>query len=393
MKKNKMKLIQYTVSIVVVIILLCGIFSIIKRLTGTSSTDKLSNNISKEQEDVSEKEVDNSVPMTKLSVGVPEGTIRVGETMKLDIAYEPKNATNTELKWSCSEKGAVTVSEDGILTPSGKAAKSTVTVTAKATDGSDLSTSFELRIYPEIDPSKPMVAITFDDGPYEPTTTPILDALEENYAKATFFCLGQNVGYYPNVVQREYELGMEVGTHTTSHKQLTTLSATELEKEITDSIVALKDAIGVEPKLMRPPFGSVNKDVLTAVGNHGLCCVNWSLDTEDWKTKNADATYRMVMTATDGDVVLLHDIHEYNVAAVERFVKDLQAEGFQLVTVSEMYEARGETLDPGTIHYRTDPTTEASGETTAASQEDGADISEEESTDTTAVSDTTATEQ
>ena len=187
MKKNKMRLIQYAVTIVVVIILLCGIFSIIKRLTGTSSTDKLSSNVSKEQGEVSEKEVDNSVPMTKLSVGVPEGTIRVGETMKLDIAYEPKNATNTELKWSCSEKGAVKVSEDGVLTPSKEAAKSTVTVTAKATDGSDLSTSFELRIYPEIDPSKPMVAITFDDGPYEPTTTPILDALEENYAKATFF--------------------------------------------------------------------------------------------------------------------------------------------------------------------------------------------------------------
>ena len=95
MKKNKMRLIQYAVTIVVVIILLCGIFSIIKRLTGTSSTDKLSSNVSKEQGEVSEKEVDNSVPMTKLSVGVPEGTIRVGETMKLDIAYEPKNATNT----------------------------------------------------------------------------------------------------------------------------------------------------------------------------------------------------------------------------------------------------------------------------------------------------------
>ena len=371
MKKNKMRLIQYAVTIVVVIILLCGIFSIIKRLTGTSSTDKLSSNVSKEQGEVSEKEVDNSVPMTKLSVGVPEGTIRVGETMKLDIAYEPKNATNTELKWSCSEKGAVKVSEDGVLTPSKEAAKSTVTVTAKATDGSDLSTSFELRIYPEIDPSKPMVAITFDDGPYEPTTTPILDALEENYAKATFFCLGQNVGYYPEVVQREYELGMEVATHTTSHKQLTALSSAELETEITDSINALKDAIGVAPKLMRPPYVAVNKDVLTAVGNHDLCCVNWSLDTEDWKTKNADATYRMVMTATDGDVVLLHDIHEYNVAAVERFVKDLQAEGFQLVTVSEMYEARGETLDPGTIHYRTDPTTEVSEETTATTEEVG----------------------
>lgn len=376
--KNKMKFLQYAVSVVVIIILLCGIFSIIKRLTGTSSTDKLSNNVTKEQGTMSEKKVDNSVPLTKLSVTAPEGTIRVGETMDLDIAFEPKDATNKELKWSCSEKGAVSVSDDGVLTPSEKAAKSTVTVTAKTTDGSDLSASFQLRIYPEIDPSEPMVAITFDDGPYEPTTTPMLDVLEENYAKATFFCLGQNAELYPEIVQREYELGMEVGTHTLSHLQLTTLSASQLETEITDSIDAIKNAIGVAPKLMRPPYGAVNKEVLTAVGNHNLCCVNWSLDTEDWKTKNADDTYRMVMTATDGDVVLLHDIHEYNVAAVERFVKDLQAEGFQLVTVSEMYEARGESLDPGTIHYRTDPTTENSEETTAVSEQDGSGASSTE---------------
>jgi len=100
--------------------------------------------------------------------------------------------------------------------------------------------------------------------------------------------------------------------------------------------------------------------------------MNWSLDTEDWKTKNADATYKMVMTATDGDVVLLHDIHQYNVDAVKRFVPDLMAAGFQLVTVPELYENRGETLEPGTIHFRTDPTTESTGETTAASSQDGA---------------------
>ena len=381
MKKNgKMKIVQYIVVILIVIVLLCGIFSILKRLTGTSSTDKLSDGGKKQQaaESTTEKKVDNSVPMTKLSVGAPAGTIRVGETMQLEIAHEPADATNTELKWTCSEKGAVTVSEDGVLTPSQDSAKSTVTVTAETTDGSDISTSFELRIYPEIDPSKPMVAITFDDGPYPETTNPMLDALEENYAKATFFCLGQNVEYYPEVVQREYELGLEVGTHTYAHKQLTALSESALEDEIVKAVEANKKAIGVAPSLMRPPYGAVNKTVLNAVGSHGLTCMNWSLDTEDWKTKNADATYNMVMKAADGDVVLLHDIHEYNVDAVKRFVPDLIAQGYQLVTVSELYKNRGETLEPGTLHYRTDPTTESSGETTAAGSEDGMDDTDDE---------------
>ena len=220
--------------------------------------------------------------------------------------------------------------------------------------------------------SDKMVAFTFDDGPNPETTTPMLDALEENYAKATFFCLGQNAGYYPETVQREYNLGMEVGTHTYSHVVLTSLSASALDSEISKSVDAINKAIGVKPSLMRPPYGAVNKTVLSAVGGYNLCCMNWSLDTEDWKTKNADATYNEVMKAQDGDVVLLHDIHEYNVDAVKRFVPDLIAEGFQLVTVPELYEARGETLEAGTVHYRTDPTTQAGTETAPAASTDSA---------------------
>ena len=374
MKKGIGKYLQYAVILVVVVILLCGIFSVVKRLTGTSSTDDLSTGgkSQKTEEQVDEK-ADNSVPMTSLTVTAPATNMRVGETMDLDIRYEPSNATNTKLSWSCSEEDLVSVSEDGVLTPAEDSAKHTVTVTAKATDGSDLEASFELRIYPEIDPSKPMVAITMDDGPNPDTTNQILDAFEENYAKATFFCLGQNAGYYPEVVKREYDLGMEVGTHTQSHEQLTKLSSSALTSEISESVDAIKEATGTAPVLMRPPYGAVNSTVLAEAKKQGLCAVNWSLDTEDWKTKNADDTYKMVMTATDGDVVLLHDIHEYNINAVERFVPDLIAEGYQLVTVSEMYAARGETLDPGTIHYRTDPTTEASAETTAVGEEDGAE--------------------
>ena len=376
--------IQYLLLLLVVVILGVGIFSVARRLTGSPTKSRRENTGTrtetkaadkkdkKEAEATTEKKVDNSVPMTALTVTAPQGYLRVGKDMQLSIKTEPAEATNTDLEWTCSKEGAVTVTGDGVLTPNEGAEKNTVTVTAKATDGSGLEQSFDLRILPAIDPSKPMVAITFDDGPKPETTNAMLDALEENYALATFFCLGQNVGYYPDVVKREYELGMEVGTHTFSHQQLTALGAEALDQEISKAVKANEDALGVKPSLMRPPYGSANKTVLQAVKGYGLCCMNWSLDTEDWKTKNADATYKMVMTATDGDVILLHDIHEYNVDAVKRFVPDLMAAGFQLVTVSELYENRGETLDPGTIHFRTDPTTESAGETEAASTEDGA---------------------
>lgn len=374
-RKKKTGAVKMIAAVVVVVILLCGIFAIMKNLTSPTSADNKAgnkeSNFAKATE-ASTEAPDNSVPMTDLKVTAPATTIRVGQTMQLKISHKPSNATNTKLKWSCSKDGMVTVTKDGVLKPGKNAGKNTVKVTATATDGSKLSESFDLRIYPAIDPSKPMVAITFDDGPNPETTTPMLDALEENYAKATFFCLGQNAGYYPETVQREYKLGMEVGTHTYSHVVLTNLGASALDSEISKSVDAIKKAIGVKPTLMRPPYGAVNKTVLSAVGGYNLCCMNWSLDTEDWKTKNADATYNEVMKAKDGDVVLLHDIHEYNVDAVKRFVPDLIAEGFQLVTVPELYEARGETLDPGTVHYRTDPTTQATSETAPAASTDAA---------------------
>lgn len=362
-------------AVIVVVILLCGIFAIMRNLASPASADNKAGNKegnSAKATEASTEAPDNSVPMTDLKVTAPATTIRVGQTMQLKISHEPSNATNTKLKWSCSKDGMVTVTKDGVLKPGKNAGKNTVKVTATATDGSKLSASFDLRIYPAIDPSKPMVAITFDDGPNPETTTPMLDALEENYAKATFFCLGQNAGYYPETVQREYNLGMEVGTHTYSHVVLTSLSASALDSEISKSVDAINKAIGVKPSLMRPPYGAVNKTVLSAVGGYNLCCMNWSLDTEDWKTKNADATYNEVMKAQDGDVVLLHDIHEYNVDAVKRFVPDLIAEGFQLVTVPELYEARGETLEAGTVHYRTDPITQAGTETAPAASTDSA---------------------
>jgi len=351
--------------------------------------------------------VDNSVPITEFTVTAPSNHMRVGDEFPLDIRILPEDATNTKLEWTIKdadtadsenesqpaeettgqdvqaeatetgESGAaeagesraaeyIEITSDGKLVAEEGAEKHNVVITAKTTDGSNLEQSFTLRIYPEIDPDQPMVAVTFDDGPNPSTTNVMLDALEENYAKATFFVLGTAVNNYPETVKREYDLGMEVGTHTTSHSELTKLSGSALDKEVSDSVKSIEKADGVKPNLMRPPYGAYNDEVLAVAKSYDLCCVNWSLDTEDWKTKNADDTYRMVMTATDGDVILLHDIHEYNVKAVQRFVPDLIDAGFQLVTVPELYAARGETLKPGTIHFRTDPTTEKTEETTEA---------------------------
>ena len=404
MKKGS--IVQYIVAALVVVVLVCGIVSIASRVTGKSSKEKVagenrgnsSDADSKDGKSADEK-ADNSVPMTKLSVTVPQGFIRVGDTLDLDIDYEPKNATNPKLKWTCSEKGLVSVSEDGVLTPSDNSGKHTVTVTAESTDGSKLKESFDLRIYPELDPDAPMVAITFDDGPNPDTTNVMLDALEENYGRATFFCLGQAVEKNPDVVKREYELGMEVGTHTYAHKNIAAESESVIDQEITKGVKAIEDAIGVKPTLMRPPYGGyassgkVEPRVLAAAKDHDLCCINWSVDTEDWRGKSPDYTYKAVMKAEDGDIVLLHDIHEYNVDAVKKFVPDLIEKGYQLVTVTELYETFHELnadtyskekndldlLTPGTIHQRPYPRAQKSEENDASDDSSSSDGSAQDS--------------
>jgi peptidoglycan/xylan/chitin deacetylase (PgdA/CDA1 family) len=379
---SKGKILRGLVAGLVVVVLLAGIFSIAKRLTGSTTADQPKKQESgktvknsgkstkKGKADEDTEAADNSKPMTSLTVKAPQTYIREGDTMKLKVVYEPADATNTKLKWSCSEKGLVDVSEDGTLTPAEGSGKNTVTVTAEATDGSDLKQSCELRIYPAIDPTKPMIAITFDDGPNPSTTNAMLDALEENYARATFFCLGNHAEDYPDVVKREYELGMEVGTHTYAHKNIAAESEGVIDEEISKGVKSIEKAIGVKPTLMRPPYGGyasngkVDPRILATAKEYGLCCINWSVDTLDWKGKDPDFTYQAVMKAGDGDIVLLHDIHSYNVKAVERFVPDLIEEGYQLVTVTELYETFHELnkgyyddkkndldlLKPGTIH-------------------------------------------
>ena len=368
---------RYIIGAVIVAVLILGLFAIGKKMSGGDSEKAGSDTLVTETEakETTEQKADNSVPLTKLEIKAPSNNVRVGEELPLEIKTEPADATNTKLTWTISDDSLAelfSISDTGVLTMLDGAEKHDVTLKAEAVDGSGLSATIDLRVFPKIDPSRPMVAITFDDGPNPDTTNVMLDAIEKNYAKCTFFVLGQNAEYYPEVVKREYEMGQQVGTHTYSHQQLTNLQGAALTQEIEKSVKAIEAATGAAPILMRPPYGAYNDTVRAEAKKYGLCCVNWSLDTEDWKTKNADATYQMVMKAVDGDVVLLHDIHEYNVDAVKRFIPDLMEQGIQLVTVSELYAARGETLDPGTIHFRTDPTEAVQEQTGPAESTDAA---------------------
>ena len=207
----------------------------------------------------------------------------------------------------------------------------------------------------QIDPTKPMVALTFDDGPNATTTNKILDILEKNNAVATFFELGNLVERYPDVVRREEELGCEVGNHSYEHKNLNTLSKAQIQADMKKSENAFINVLGHKTKLFRPPYGNANATVRSTI-EYPL--INWNVDTLDWKSRNADKVVAHIRSFQncDGKIILMHSIYDSTVKATEVIVPELISKGYQLVTVSELAYYKGiETLSNGVIYREFKP--------------------------------------
>ncbi len=200
----------------------------------------------------------------------------------------------------------------------------------------------------EIDPTKPMVALTFDDGPNNTSTVRILNTLEKYNVKATFFDQGKNMIKYPEVVKREASLG-EVGMHTYSHSNLNKLSEEQLKREIELSKETYFKVLGYEAKLIRAPYGNSNSKVLK---NVDLPFIYWTIDTLDWQSQNVNSIMKKVSGKNlDGKIILMHSIHDASAKATEVMVPYLIDSGYQLVTVSELAQYRGYSLQGGKIYY------------------------------------------
>ena len=175
-----------------------------------------------------------------------------------------------------------------------------------------------------IDPNKKMIALTFDDGPGR-YTQEIVDCLKKNDAHATFFVLGCNVDRYAGAMKHAYRIGCEIGNHSYNHTILTRLSAAGVKKQMSDTDAKVKKVIGKKTKLMRCPGGGFNATVKKAVGKP---MIQWSIDTLDWKTRSTEKTIAAVMNhAKDGDIVLMHDIHEPTKRAALSIIPQLKKKG------------------------------------------------------------------
>ena len=195
----------------------------------------------------------------------------------------------------------------------------------------------------KIDPEKPMVALTFDDGPNLSTTGRVLDALEKHDARATFFVLGNRAEKNEEILQRMFMMGCQIGNHSYSHPDLSKMSVEDVAIQINTTSEIVKNAVGEDTKIVRPPYGAYNKATISTVRKPFIL---WSVDTLDWKSRNADSIYNVTLSKVrDGDIVLMHDIYDSTAEAVERIIPTLISKGFQLVTIEEMSQYKNKPMN------------------------------------------------
>lgn len=206
-----------------------------------------------------------------------------------------------------------------------------------------------------IDPSRPIVALTFDDGPSE-FTERIINTLLENDARATFCVVGKNIELYPDALKRAVAGGNEIACHTWSHPNLINLSAANVRSQIERTNNAVKELTGYEVKMLRPPYGKHNKTVRSICADLGLVIARWELDTRDWSSRNANKVYNAIAKNTqNGYIILCHDLYETTAEAMERAIPELIRQGFQLVTLSELFSYHKDGAVPGKVYNRLNP--------------------------------------
>lgn len=185
---------------------------------------------------------------------------------------------------------------------------------------------------------KPVVAITFDDGPTSALTPKLLDILKEHGAKATLFVIGQKAAEFPELLKRAVDEGHEIGNHSWSHPFLTRLGPRELRAEILGTTDAVFKTTGKKTVLMRPPYLAFDADVIQVVCNEsGMKIISLNVDSLDWANHKADKAKDIVLRKTvPGSIILCHETEPSTIEALPDILEGLKAKGFQFVTVSEL---------------------------------------------------------
>ena len=208
-----------------------------------------------------------------------------------------------------------------------------------------LAVKRELPVY-SVEREDKVISISFDASWGGDQTMGILDLLDEYNAKATFFLVGIWVDKYPELVKEIHDRGHEIGNHSDSHPHMTQISESKMRQELKGMSDKLEAITGERPTLFRPPYGDYNNAVVTVSRAEGYECVQWSVDSLDWKNRGVqDLITRATKNVQQGDIILFHNDSQYILDALPTVLKTYQEQGFTLIPVGEILLQGDTTID------------------------------------------------
>ncbi|WP_176330227.1 polysaccharide deacetylase family protein [Oceanobacillus rekensis] len=187
------------------------------------------------------------------------------------------------------------------------------------------------------------VALTFDDGPDIRFTPQVLDVLNKYQVNATFFQMGARAAEHTDIVRRVHAEGHAIGNHSYWHPNLTEENLGRIQWEVTSTEETLEQILGFRPRLFRPPYGALNREIAELLGEMGNTVVLWNVDSLDWKQLGTDVIADITLAnTTPGSIILMHDGGDWTmdlsgtVNALDEIIPRLQQEGMEFVTIPEL---------------------------------------------------------
>ena len=277
-------------------------------------------------------------PITDIEIERDLYKVKPGNSRDLALVLTPSDS-GEEIQWSSSNTDVATVNENGTVTG---VTYGTVTITATG-KYSGLSATCKVKVC-----NVKQVAMTFDDGPSDQTIR-LLNFLQQNDIKVTFFLVGNRMNSYSTAVKREAAEGHELGYHSYAHTNQPSLSSSQITSDFNKSNRILKEMTGREFTVWRTPGGDYNSRVLSCVP---VPHIMWSVDTLDWKNRNSYSVYRAIMNnARDGSIILMHDLYGTTVDGATQAMKEMLAGDYEFLTVTELLSRNGTAPKPSTNYF------------------------------------------
>lgn len=214
---------------------------------------------------------------------------------------------------------------------------------------------YSTRLVPvyEVETTEKKVAISFDAAWGADKTQSIIDTLKEYNSTATFFLVGFWIDKYPDMVKAIDEAGMEIGNHSLTHPDMTTVSAEKLKEEISSVNQQIQNITGKNVKVFRCPYGAYNNSVINAVTAENMLPVQWSVDSLDWKgLSSSEITTRIVSNVKNGSIILCHNNADHIVEALVMVLDRLTSQGYKIVSVGELVMFENYTIDRNGVQHK-----------------------------------------